>query len=271
MGLLINIVGKPKTGKTVSACTAPKPLLLFDFDLGFESVKNARGIDGNLIVPDWEQITVIEFYKKQAAPLVFKTWQLVKGGGVGPAPEHAKEAMPVIEKYNKMMADLSKDGCLVNNEAKKVGPFRTLVIDPTTAMYRLWKDGILYANAIPELRRGDYLTLEGVLANQFIPNLKSLNDVIPYIICLSHEDFDQSDNGTLTGEYPVGPTKNLGKNMSEFYDEVWRMEQAQDGQYSWRTRSHGLFRGAGSRHHLPDPIKPATFKELIKHLKEEVK
>lgn len=267
MSLLVNIVGKPKTGKTVSACTFPKPGLVLDFDLGFESVRHARDNNNNLIVPDHNQITVIEFFKKQAAPLVFKTWQLVKGGGVGPAPEHAKDAMPVIEKYNRVMADLAKDGCIVTNEGKKVGPFKTLVIDPTTAMYRLWKDGILFANGIPELRRGDYLTLEGVLANQFIPNLKSLLTTIPYIICLSHEDHDQSDNGTLIGEYSVGPTKNLGKNMSEFYDEVWRMEQAQDGRYQWRTRNHGLFRGAGSRHHLNDPICPATYAELSKYLK----
>lgn len=270
MKVLINIVGKPKTGKTVSACTFPKPLLLFDYDLGFESVKHARDKNNNLIVPDWSQITVVEFFKKQAAPLVFKSWQLVKGGAVGPAPEHAKDAMPVIEKYNNMMADLGQDGCLVTGDGKKVGPFKTLVIDPTTAMYRLWKDGILYANSIPELRQGDYLTLEGVLANQFIPNLKSLLTKIPCIICLSHEDFDQQSSPagiTTISEYSVGPTKNLGKNMSEHFDELWRMEQAQDGRYQWRTRNHGLFRGAGSRHHLQDPICPATFAELSKYLK----
>jgi len=267
MGLLINIVGKPKTGKTVSACTFPKPIVLLDFDLGFASVQNAKNKDGTLVVPDHAQVTPIQLFKKQAAPLDFKSWQLVKGGATGPAPEHAKEAMPVLEMYNKMMADLAVDGCLVNKEGKKVGPFKTVIIDPTTAMYRLWKDGILFVNKVPELRRGDYLTLEGVLARQFIPNLQYLSSIVSYVICISHEDFDQSDTGTLTGEYSVGPTKNLGKNMSEYFDEVWRMEQAQDGTYCWRTRNHGLFRGAGSRHHLPDPLKPATFAELSKHLK----
>lgn len=266
--MLVNIVAKPKMGKTVSAATFPKPMLLLDWDRGFESVKNAKNKNGSLVVPDWADITVVEFYKMQASPLVFKSWQLVKGGGVGSAPDHSKDALAVIEKYNKLMAELALDGCItIEGKVVKIGPFKTVVIDPITTMFRVWKDCILYANAIPELRRGDYLTLEGALANQFIPNLKSLNDTIPYIICLDHEDFDQSENGTLTGEYPVGPTKNLGKNLSEFFDEVWRMEVAQDGSYCWRTKNHGLFRGAGSRHDLPDTIKPATFEEVSKYLK----
>jgi hypothetical protein len=264
--MLINIVAKPKMGKRVSACTFPKPLLLLDFDRGFESVKNTTNKDGSLVVPDWKDITVVELFKRQASPLVFKSWQLVKGGGVGPPPDHAKEALPVLTLYNELMAELATDGCHTISGVK-IGPFKTIVIHPLTAMFRLWKDGILFTNSIPELRRGDYLTLEGVLANQFIPNLKSLMDTIPHVVCVDHEDFDQSDTGTLTGEYPVGPTKNLGKNLSEFFDEVWRMEIAQDGCYCWRTRNHGLFKGAGSRHHLPDPICPATFAELSKYLK----
>lgn len=265
--MLINIVGKPKTGKTVSAGTFPKPMLILDFDLGAKSIENAKHKDGTLVVPDYKDVSVIEFLKVQSSPLVFKSWQLVKGGASGPAPDHAKEALPVIEKYNAIMKELAVDGCATVGGIK-IGPFQTIVIDPLTTMFRLWKDAILYTNGIPELRRGDYLTLEGVLANQFIPNLKALNQKVPYIICIDHEDFDQNDTGTLTGEYPVGPTKNLGKNLSEFFDEVWRMEIAQDGEYCWRTRIHGIFRGAGSRLHLQDPIKPSTFKSLESILKK---
>ena len=264
--MIVCIASKPKTGKTVSACTFPKPMLVLDFDRGFESVKHAKNKDKLLVVPDWKDITVVTFYKKQSADLTFKTWQLVKGGASGPPPEYAKDALNVITQYNNLMKELAVDGC-ITIDGTKIGPFKTLIIDPLTTFFRLWKECILYANSIPELRRGDYLTLEGTLANQFIPNLKSLADLVPNIICLNHEDFDQSEDGTLTGEYPVGPTKNLGKNLSEFFDEVWRMEIAQDGTYTWRTRIHGLFRGAGSRHHLPDPIKPATYLELSKYLK----
>lgn len=266
MGLLINIVGKPKTGKTVSACTFPKPLFLIDFDKGFESVRHTKKPDGTLLIPDWKDITVFSFYKKQSVALEFRNWKQQKGGSIGPAPAYAKEAMPVIEKYNSIMAELAIDQC-VTLDGKKFGPFKTVVIDPLTTMFSIWSDGLLSTNSIPDLRIGDYLTLAGVLEKQFIPNLKSLMDTIPYIICIDHEDTDQSTDGAVVGEFPAGPTKRLGKDLSRHFDEVWRMEMAQDRQYTWRTRNHGLFRGAGSRFDLIDPIKPATFAELSKHLK----
>ena len=53
------LVGVPFSGKTVSACTWPKPLLLIDFDDGFESVKHAKNKLGQLIVPDWKEVTII--------------------------------------------------------------------------------------------------------------------------------------------------------------------------------------------------------------------
>ena len=269
MGMVIGIVSKPKTGKTVSACTFPKPMLLEDYDRGFESVKNTRGKDGLLVVPDWKNITVIEFYKKQQAPLIFKSYASTgdKAKTIGPAPEYTKDAINVIDKYNSLMKELFDKGTITINGAE-IGPFKSLVIDPATTMFRVWKDALLLVNNIAELRRGDYLALEGLLANQFIPNLKALSDIIPYIILTDHEDFDATEDGTIINEFPVGPSKNMGKNLSEFLDELWRMEVKGDGTYVWRTKNYGLFKGAGSRLDLSDPISPATFQVLDKILKE---
>jgi hypothetical protein len=252
MGKVISIVGKPKTGKTVSACTFPKPAIMLDFDRGFDSAKAAKHKDGSLVVPDWDKVTVIEFYKKQQVDLSFKSNAIAKGGVPSGVPDSALGANDVIIKYNETMKLLFE---------KKIDGYQTLIIDPLTSMFRIWKEAVLSTNNIMELRRGDYLTLEGIIANQFIPNLKALSDVIPYIILIDHEDFDATEKGDIISEFPVGPSKNMGKNLSEFLDELWRMEQVND-EYRWRTKRHGLFIGCGSRSNLPDPINPAEFKSL---------
>ncbi len=73
MGNLILIVGKPKTGKTVSACTWPKPMRVLDFDLGIESIKYAKDSTGQLVVKDQDKIEVTELYKNQATNLSIVT------------------------------------------------------------------------------------------------------------------------------------------------------------------------------------------------------
>lgn len=281
---VIGITGKPKRGKTVSACTFPKPALLIDImDRGFDSVKNTRNKDGSLVVPDWEQITVIEIYpQNQRSKMTFKSFasENDKSKTMGNAPEYTAGATAMMERYEAVMDELFSKGTVTVMESKVVppkteaelvpvekGPFKTLIIDPLTGMFRIWKDAILSVNRIGDLRRGDYLALESILANQFIPNLKSLCDKIPYIILTDHEDADITEQGTIMTEYPVGPSKSLGKNLSEFMDNVWRMDKESDGTYVWRTKEHGLFRGAGSRWDLPDPVKPATFAALEKILK----
>lgn len=253
MGNLILLVGKPKTGKTVSVCTWPKPMRVLDFDLGMESIKHAKGPDGQLVVKDQDKIEITELYKNQATNLSFVTSQK----GVGSPPDFAAKAMDVITEYNKIMTDLHTD-------PKGI---QTLVLDPVTSMFRLWKEAILYQNKIPNLRIADYGTLEGVLTRQFIPNLKALNDKIPWIILVDHEDVDTNEEGLVQGEFPIGPSRNQGKLLSEFFDEIWRMEASSKGTYSWRTKNHGLFSGLGSRHGLPDPLTPATFETLAKYLK----
>src|SRR5208337_1495673 len=226
MRRVINIVSKPKKGKTVSAGTFPKPMAFIDFDRGFSSIQYTKGKDGKLIIPDWKEVVdmrevspgkvepitvggikVFEFYKKAPADLTFASYllQINKKGdatALGPAPEYTKEGPKEIGRYNTLMKELY---------AEKYGHFETLVIDNLTAMFRIWRDCSLATNNIPELRRGDYLSLEGVLVNMFIPSLKALNDIIPWIICISHEDYDSNTDGAVINEYPVGPTKALGR------------------------------------------------------------
>jgi len=265
MGRLICITGKPKTGKTTSAATFPKPALLIDFgDRGSESFSTAKNSDGSLVVPDWKEITTIELYNPVRSKLDFKSYKLLKGGVPSGAPEYAEGALTILQRYEEVMDQLFVDAT-VTIDGVKYGPFQTLIIDPLTAMFRFWKAGILAINDTAEFRRGDYQTLEDNLFNRFLPNLKTLLDRIPWIILTDHEDFDQTEKGDVIAEYPVGPTKNMGKNLSEGLDELWRMEVI-NGRYRWRTQKHSLFVGAGSRLSLPDPIEPATFQALQKYL-----
>ncbi len=268
--MLIAIVSRPKKGKTVSSCTFPKPMLLLDIgDRGFESVKHSRGKDMNLVVPDWNDITVVELYRRSHVDLNFISFASTgdKSKTIGETPAYAEGAMEVIREYNSIMNQLFDKGTVTIDGVEK-GPFKSLVIDPLSSMFRVWKSSLLQANKIGELRRGDYMALEGILADQFIPNLKVLTDRIPYIILTDHEDSDTNEDGNVISEFPVGPSKNLGRNLSGFLDNIWRMDRDSDGIYTWRTVEHGRFRGAGSRLHLPDPIKPATFKRLKEIMKE---
>jgi len=268
MALIVAIVGKPKTGKTVSACTFPKPIAIMDWDRGALSATTAKDKSGKLIIPDNNQIIPIEMYKKSFAPLSFKSFTMNKGNIPSGRPEYTEGAPDVMTKHNAIMNELGNNGGCYVKEGVKYGPFQTLIIDPLTQMFRIWKDSILFENNVMDFRRGDYLTLEGVLFNQFIPTIKAMADVIPYIVLIDHEDFDADEKGNIINEFPVGPTKNMGKMLSEAFDEVWRMEVVNES-YKWRTRKHGNFIGAGSRLALPDPITPATFQELQKYLPKD--
>jgi hypothetical protein len=259
MGTLIQIVGAPFTGKTVSACTFPKPLDYFELDVGgFESVKHARGADGRLIVPDWELIRRIKLNYKEAYDLSFLTAEK-KDFASGGSPAHTKRSIGLMKEFNAELKALF--------DSSKPAP-KTVVIDSGTTMFRIWKDAILHTNNIPALRIADYGTLEGVLFRQFLPTLQALvAERVAWVILINHENVDKDE---LTGqivESPVGPSANMGRALPKEFDEVWR-QRVESNQYVWRTRKSGLFIGAGSRLSLPDPISPATFQELEKHLKE---
>ena len=66
-------------------------------------------------------------------------------------------------------------------------------------------------------------------------------------------------------EFPIGPSKNMGRTMGMAFDEIYR--QKIDGEkYVWRTKKNGFFQ-AGSRLNVPDPIE-ANFKFLKPYIKE---
>lgn len=254
--MLILLVGEYKTGKTVSSCTFPKPLLYLDFDDGLSSVYNAKDKLGKKIVEDTDKIKHISFYKNESNDLTFRTAQ-EKGGMVGGAPPHTKASVDVMKQYNQTIKDL---------ENGIHGEIQTVVIDSLTAMFRMWKEALMATNGIPALRIADYMTLEQVLFNQFIPTLKTLHKKIPYIILIDHVMMDKDEISGRIIEFPVGPSQNMGKALGKEFDEIWYQQVEGGDSYLWRTRKFGFFQ-AGSRLALPDPIKPATFQELSKYVK----
>ena len=256
--MLFMIAGESFTGKSVSAGTFPKPMKYLEFDAnGAESLKHAKGKDGKLIVPDWEQIDVVSLVKQKVHDLSFVTDMGGRNSKSEP-PAHTSEALDVVAEYNKVMADLR-----INKEG-----YHTVVIDSLTSMFRIWKEMILWVNKIPHIRQNDYGTLEGVLGGQFLPNLRALP--VKYVILVNHLFLDMERNkdgeetGVILGEYPVAPSRPMGKNMGKYIDELYR-QKIEGGEYVWRTKRSGFFQ-AGSRLNVPDPIKPATFQELSKYI-----
>ena len=253
--MLILIVGAPFTGKTISACTFPKPMKYFDFDHGIESIYHAKDEFGKLIVSEPDKIEIVKFYSEEVYDLNFKTAK-ESDFKLGGAPPHTKTSVSIMQKYNE--------------ELKKVfdNPPLTLIIDSATTMFRVWIDTILYTNNIPALRIADYKTLSGILFRQFIPTLHMLSTSKGiWVIVIDHEIADKDELLGTISEFPIGPSANMGRELPKEFDEVWR-QRVENSKYVWRTRKHGLFVGAGSRLHLPDPISPATYQELDKLLKK---
>lgn len=240
--MIFLIVGQYKTGKSISAGTFPKPMLYLDFDGGSKSIFSLPSIT------EKDKIEVLDFYKDGVHPLTFKTTTQKDR-----APEHVKESSKLIEKFNGVMSEL---------EGNPKG-YQTLVIDPLSAMFRVWKETIMDMNAIGQLRIADYVTLENVLFGQFIPTIRALKE-IPYIVLVDHTDVEKDENTGMLIEYPVGPSRNMGRAMGAEFDEIY-LQQVQGNKYQWRTKKSGLFQ-AGSRLNLPDPIG-ATFSELSKYIK----
>ncbi len=259
--MLIVEIGKPKTGKTVSACTFPKKMLFLDWDGGFKSVQHTRDKAGQLVVPDWKDINIISFLREGRAPLEFKTATKADFEN-NVTPEYAKKAIPLVKRYNDVLDELHADQCVPASYIKgcspddstRIGPFDSLVLDSCTAIFRVWKEMIITVNKIPHLRIADYGTLEGILFSQFIPDLITLSEKIPWIILIVHEDIEKDELTGKTLEFPIGTSRAQGKLLSSAFDETWR--QVNDGNdYVWRTKNHGRFESAGSRLDLPDRIK----------------
>jgi hypothetical protein len=238
--MVILLVGEPKSGKTVSASTFPKPMVVFDFDNG-----GWKSTDAFLGEEEKSQIEVLEFRKEETYDLQFKTIQK------GPAPSHSREANTLMQKFNTKLNHIPEGT-------------ETVVIDSASAMFRLWKEAILLMNGQASLQIQDYMTLENILYNQFIPSLKALP--VKYVILIAHVTIEKDELSGVIREFPLGPSRNMGKTIAQDFDEVWKQEYDEyAGEWNWRTKKEGLFTGAGSRANFPDPM-PAHFDSVIKHL-----
>ena len=100
--------------------------------------------------------------------------------------------------------------------------------------------------------------------------LKTLSETgaVENIVLIDHIDSDKDEITGAISEFPVGPSKNMGKNLGRNFDEIYLQKQ-EGSDYVWRTRRNGLFQ-AGSRLNLPELIKPATYEELSKYLPKKV-
>ncbi len=256
--MIILIVGDYKTGKTVSSCTFPKPLLLLNLDNNEGmSIKTAKDAKGELVVKDQENITSIHFYKSGYNDMVFKTASDMDFKRPS-APSYVAQSKETVDKINTVFSTI------YNNKGIYEGKqYKTLVVDSLTSLFRRWKEALMFVNSIPQLRIQDYGTLENVLYGQFIPSLKSLQQFIPYIILTDHEMMDKDELSGRIMEFPIGPSQNMGKGIGKEFDEIWR-QKVEGNKYVWRTRKDGLFQ-AGSNLSLPDPIE-STFNNLLPYL-----
>lgn len=252
---VILLVGEQKTGKTVSACTFPKPLAFLDLDSdGAISIDNAKTAQGQLVISPSEraQIKIVPFLKEKSYDLDLGSPFKQKS-----APAHVSEAPGLLNLFNKTIKGL-RAGTGIDNDGVK---YRTVVIDPLTVFFRLWKEALLFLNNQSVLQIQDYMTMETVLFGQFIPTIKALP--ADYVIVVDHTDMEKDEITGTVMEFPIGPSKMMGRNMGQAFPETWRQRE-EGGKFVWRTRKTGLFQ-AGSRHHLPDPVE-ANYRAVKSYL-----
>ena len=188
--MIILIAGDYKEGKTVSACTFPKPLLMLDFNDGMLSIEHTKDKNGNLIVTERDQISTVKFLRYRFYPVTFKTAGEKEFKGQC-APSYTHDANNMWNKCDQIFGELTTDQKIsksfidpIHTGQEKIGPFRTLVIDSLTDVFRLWDEVVMANNSIPSLRIQDYKTLMLALFNQWIPSIKALK--IDYIILMGN-------------------------------------------------------------------------------------
>ena len=250
--MIVLLCGEYKSGKTVSAATFPKPMLYLDFDSGFTSITTTTNKQGDMIVPDHNKIDVETFVREGATAMDFSIDRKAKF-----APAYTSYAKPLIVKLNKILIQLHKD-----QKYNDRGPYKTLVIDSLTSMFRVWEDMTVHEDGVPILQVQNYMTLQVVLFKQFFPMLKALG--MEYIILIDHVQMEKDEISQRVMEFPIGPSKAMGKLMGMEFDEIWYQTGASD-KYQWWTKRKGLFQ-AGSRLNLPNPME-ATYQALKEFLK----
>lgn len=244
--MLIILCGDYMTGKTVSACTFPKPMKYIDYDGKFMSATTAKNPDGTLVNPDWKEIEVVSMLENSGQhDLDFKFSLDAKA-----APSFAKGVLAINTKWNEQTKEIYDNP----------GKYKTIVVDSLSRMFRVWKNLLMVTNNIPNPRPGDYIFLEGQLDKWF----STMQDMpVDFVVLTSHEAIEKDD---LTGEikeFPLGLSYNLGKAMGRYTNELYHQMVEQD-KHIWYTKKKGRF-NAGSSLSLPSPI-PATYQELKKYL-----
>lgn len=257
---LILLVGSSMVGKTISSCTWPKPMGLLDYDGNFSSVPRTKDKSGQLIVQDWQKIHVIPMAKTTPSKLNFRTDLKATI-----APAFAKASLEVYEKYNAIINDLdTKGGLVINNEVVKI---KTLVIDSLTTMFTIWQEVVMEMNHVPIPRIADYLTMENQMKSAFIPSLKMLLQakVIDFVVMTAHTQVDKDETTGMVDEFPIGPSKNMGRNIGKYVDDVL-FQKIEGGKRIWKTVPVGFFKYAGSRHNIPDGTE-ALYKNVEQYFK----
>jgi hypothetical protein len=246
MPITIILAGVPFSGKTVSAATFPKPMLFLDWDGKIFSIFNTLDKTGKPIVKDADQILFQALFQEEQQKIT-----LTAGDKTKMPPPQADIALSLLDKYNKIVGEIKKD------------QFKTLVIDSISTMFRIWKEAFLRINLLSSLRIQDYGTLEGVLFGQFFPTLKALP--VDFVILTDHTDYDKDELIGKILEFPVGPSRAMGRTMCKAVGNVWK-QCVEGGEYLWRTKPVDFFQIAGSDLALPEIIKPSTYYELEKYL-----
>jgi len=242
--MFIVIVGDPGTGKTVSAATFPKPMMFMDWDDGAVSLKYARNKEGQLIIPPEElkQISIIDFKRTHFSPVQAQT--ILKGKFSLP---HTVDAPKMMDTFNNSLNSIRE------------GNYKTLVIDSLTTMFRVWKEAVCYHMNQPLLQIQDYNTLDVMLYGQFIPALRALP--VDYVILIDHIAMEVDKVTGLLVEFPVGPSRNTGRQLPKEFDEVWRQMVIGDEKYVWKTKRGNELLQTKTRHHIPDGVE-ANFNSI---------
>ena len=244
---MILVVGPSMSGKSVSVCTFPKPMLYLDYDGNFASVTRTKNKEGKLVVPDWDQILRIPMTKTTSNALNFKTDLLSKS-----APVFTNSSIPIYKRYNDIVEELEKKQG-VENDKGEITKFKTLVIDSLTQMFTIWREVVCSMNGVPVPRIPDYMTMGGQMVGAFIPTLNSFltNGTLEFIILVDHTQIEKDEVTGMVDEFPIGPSKDMGRNLGKLMDDVL-YQRIEGDKRVWKTKPVGFFKYAGSRHNIPD-------------------
>jgi len=254
--MLILIAGNPKTGKTISALSFPRPTLVLDFDDGIKSMYHTKDESDNLVVENQDRIRVIKLTKKEVYSINFKT--VMKNGS---CPSYTAESGEVLGKYDEIIGELSR-----NDGVYEGVKYKTIIVDSLSAMFILWQEAVMLMSNIPHLRIQDYGTMQSILFGAYIPPLKALP--VEFVILNAHVATETDKDKRVLGQMPVAPSYRQGKAMMATLDEIW-LQQTELGKRMWFTKPEGYFE-AGSRMDLPSPVE-ANYNSIKSKLDEGVK